>query len=233
MTPAGTTVSMRLHGYYRSSTSYRVRIALNLKALEYETVPVNILTGAHRSEPYRAINAFATVPALEVDGRIYAQSLAILEWLDERYPDRPLLPQDIEDRFVARELAYAIATELHAPLNSPVLAYLQHDLGLSPEAVRDWYHRWLAKTLTAVEAKLAQRRTGDFLFDRPGVFEAVLIPQLYNARRFEFDLSDMAHITRIEAACVSHPAFVAAHPDNQPDAPEPPDSSPSPQRVTA
>jgi maleylpyruvate isomerase len=209
---------MRLHGYYRSSTSYRVRIALNLKGLAYETVPVNLLTAEQRSDPFRALNAFAGVPALEVGTRIYAQSLAILEWLDERYAERPLLSQDIEERFAARELAYAIATELHAPLNSPVLAYLEQDLGLSKDTVRAWYHRWLGKTLTGVEAKLAARGAGDFLFDAPGLFEAVLIPQLYNARRFEFDMTAMPQMTRIEAACLELPAFVRAHPDNQPDA---------------
>jgi maleylpyruvate isomerase len=197
-----------------------VRIALNLKGLAYETVPVNLLEAEQRGEPYRAVNCFAGVPALEVDGRVYAQSLAIMEWLDERYPANPLLPGTIEDRFAARELAYAIATELHAPLNSPVLAYLEQDLGLGPEDVRAWYHRWLAKTLTGVEGRLAQRHAGDFLLAGPGLFEAVLVPQLYNARRFGFDLSAMPHVTRIEAACVALPAFAAAHPDNQPDAPD-------------
>ena len=216
---------MRLYGYYRSSTSYRLRIALGLKGLAYETVPVNLLAAEQRSDAYRALNSFATVPALEVDGRVYAQSLAILEWLDERFVEAPLLPRDPEQRFAVRELAYAIATELHAPLNSPVLAYLEQDLGLSKDAVQAWYHRWLDKTLTAVEARLAERRAEDFLGDAPGLFEAVLIPQLYNARRFEFDLSAMPHITRIEAACVPLRAFVTAHPDNQPDAP--PSGSPT------
>lgn len=211
---------MRLHGYYRSSTSYRVRIALNLKALDYEIVPVDLLKAEQRGDAFRALNCFAGVPALEVDGRLYAQSLAIMEWLDERYPERPLLSPGIEERFAARELAYAIATELHAPLNSPVLAYLEQDLGLSEEAVRAWYHRWIGKTLSGVEAKLEARGSGDFLFDTPGLFEVVLIPQLYNARRFAFDLAAMPRVTRIEAACLALPAFAAAHPDNQPDAPQ-------------
>ncbi|MEW9855779.1 maleylacetoacetate isomerase [Novosphingobium sp. M1R2S20] len=211
---------MRLHGYYRSSTSYRVRIALNLKGLEYETVPVDLLKAEQRSEAYRALNCFAGVPALEVDEKLYAQSLAILEWLDEYRPERPLLPSGIEDRFAARELSYAIATELHAPLNSPVLTYLEQDLGLSKDAVRAWYHHWLGKTLSGVERKLEIRGSGDFLFERPGLFEAVLIPQIYNARRFDFDLDAMPRITRIEAACLALSPFVAAHPDNQPDAPQ-------------
>lgn len=210
---------MRLYAYFRSSTSYRVRIALNLKGLDHELVPVNLLQGEQRSEAYRKVNPFGGVPALEVDGRVYAQSMAILEWLDERYPDRPLLPRDVEDRFVMRELAMAIATELHAPLNLPVLRYLKRELGHSQDEIDTWYRHWLTKTLEPVEAKLAARGTKDFLFDAPGLFECVLIPQLYNARRFEFDLSAMPHMTRIETACLDHPAFVAAHPDNQPDCP--------------
>lgn len=210
---------MRLYAYYRSSTSYRVRIALNLKGLDHEIVPVNLLKSEQRDEAYRRINPFASLPALEVDGRVYAQSMAILEWLDERYPDRPLLPRDSEDRFVMRELAMAIATELHAPLNSPVLQYLKHELGHSKGEIGAWYRHWLAKTLSPLEAKLAARGTKDFLFDAPGLFECVLIPQLHNARRFEFDLSAMPHMTRIEQACLGHPAFVKAHPENQPDCP--------------
>ena len=208
---------MRLYAYHRSSTSYRVRIALNLKGLDYEIVPVNLLKSEQRGGAYRKLNPFAGVPALEVDGRVYAQSMAILEWLDERYPDRPLLPRDVEDRFVMRELAMAIATELHAPLNLPVLKYLKHELGHTQDEIDSWYRHWLAKTLEPLEAKLAARGAKDFLFDAPGLFECVLIPQLYNARRFEFDLSAMPHMTRIDAACAAHPAFVKAHPDSQPD----------------
>ncbi|SFG14988.1 maleylpyruvate isomerase [Novosphingobium sp. CF614] len=210
---------MRLHAYYRSSTSYRVRIALNLKGLDYRIVPVNLLGAEQRGEAFRRLNPFAGVPALEVDGRVYAQSMAILEWLDERYPDRPLLPRGAEDRFTARELAMAIATELHAPLNLPVLQYLKRELGHSQDEIDTWYRHWLARTLVPLEARLAALGTGDFLFGAPGLFECVLIPQLYNARRFAFDVSALPHAARIEAACLAHPAFVAAHPDNQPDCP--------------
>lgn len=210
---------MRLYTYYRSSTSYRLRIALNLKGLDYEIVPVNLLEAEQRSEAYRKLNPFAGVPALEADGRVYAQSMAILEWLDERYPDRALLPADVEDRFTMRELSLAIATELHAPLNLPVLKYLKTDLGRSQDEIDTWYRHWLQKTLVPLEARLSALGSGDYLFDAPGLFECVLIPQLYNARRFDFDLSAMPHMTRIEAACLKHPAFVAAHPDCQPDAP--------------
>lgn len=210
---------MRLFAYYRSSTSYRVRIALNLKGLEYEIVPVNLLKSEQRDPAFRARNPFAGVPSLEVGGRSYAQSMAIMEWLDETYPEPPLLPADREQRFIARELAYAIATELHAPLNLPVLRYLKRELGQDQSSIDTWYRHWLQKTLEPVEQRLAQRGAGDFLFETPGMFEAVLIPQLYNARQFSFDLAPMPHLRRIEAACLDHPAFQAAHPDNQPDSP--------------
>lgn len=214
---------LRLHGYWRSSTSYRIRIALNLKRLDHEIVGVNLPAAEQRGADYRALNPFAGVPVLEADGVARAQSMAILEWLDERYPDRPLLPEGIESRFVARELAMAIATELHAPLNLPVLQYLKHDLGHTQAEVDLWYWRWLGKTLAGVEARLGERlgkrgEAGDFLFDAPGYFECVAVPQLYNARRFAFDLSAFPRLTRIEAACLDLPEFLAAHPDHQPDA---------------
>lgn len=210
---------MRLYAYYRSSTSYRVRIGLNLKRLDYEIVPVDLLRDEQRGADNRARNPFAGVPALEVDGRTLAQSMAILEWLDERFAEPPLLPTDPDRRFVVRELAYAIATELHAPLNLPVLQYLKHEFGQDQAAIDRWYHYWLGKTLGGVEQRLAQLGAGDFLGDLPGLFECVLIPQLYNARRFGFDLSGMPWMRRIEMACLALPEFVRAHPDNQPDSP--------------
>lgn len=211
---------MKLHGYFRSSTTYRLRIALNLKRLDYEVVPVNLVQSEQKSDGFTARNPFGSVPMLEADGRDRAQSMALLEWLDEAYPERPLLPADVEDRYTARELAYAIATELHAPLNLPVLKYLKDPLGHDQDAVDAWYRHWLARTLTPVEARLAQLGSGHFLFGAPGFFEAVLLPQVYNARRFAFDFSDKPHIARIEAACLTLPEFQRAHPDIQPDNPE-------------
>lgn len=210
---------MRLYAYWRSSTSYRVRIALNLKGLDYRVVPVDLLKGEQTGEAFRQVNPFSGVPVLEAAGRPYVQSMAILEWLEERYPEPPLLPLGVEPRYVARELAYAIATELHAPLNLPVLRYLKHELGQDQPAIERWYHRWLGKTLVPLEARMAQLATGDFLFDRPGMFEAILIPQLYNARRFAFPLAEFPRMTRIESACLALPAFQNAHPERQPDAP--------------
>lgn len=208
---------IRLHGYYRSSTSYRLRIALELKGLEYEYVPVNLLKAEQKGEAFTSRNPFGSVPLLEVDGKDRVQSMAQIEWLDEAYPDSPLLPSDIEDRYVARELAYAIATELHAPLNLPVLKYLANEYGKSQDEIAVWYRHWLARTLEPLEARLAQLGTGDFLFDAPGFFEVCLLPQVYNARRFDFDFSDKPHIERIEAACLALNEFQRAHPDAQPD----------------
>jgi maleylpyruvate isomerase len=210
---------VRLYAYYRSSTSYRVRIGLNLKGLDYEIVPVDLTTDEQRSEAYRGRNPFAGVPAIELEGRTYAQSMPILEWLDETWPEPPLLPRDAGRRFAQRELAYAIATELHAPLNLPVLQYIKREFGQQQDAIDRWYRHWLGKTLGGVEQRLALLGAGDFLGDVPGLFECVLIPQLYNARRFGFAVEALPWMHRIESACLELSAFVRAHPDNQPDSP--------------
>jgi len=210
---------MRLFGYFRSSTSYRLRIALNLKGLAFENVPVSLLAGENKAPEFLARNPFGSLPMLEADGRDRAQSMALLEWLDEAYPDPAFLPKDIEARYTVRELAYGIATEIHAVNNLPVLKYLKDPLGHTQYEIDLWYRHWLKRTLDPVEARLAQLQAGDFLHgDAPGLFEVVLIPQLANARRFAYDLSASPHMTRIEAACLTLPAFIAAHPDNQIDA---------------
>jgi maleylacetoacetate isomerase len=210
---------MKLYGYFRSSTSYRLRIALNLKRLAFANIPVNLVNAENKSPGFTQRNPFGSLPMLEADGRDRAQSMALLEWLDEAYPDPAFLPRDIEARYTVRELAYAIATEIHAVNNLPVLKYLKDPLGHSQDEIDVWYRHWLARTLDPVEARLAQLQTGDFLHgDAPGLFEVVLIPQLANARRFAYDLSNSPHMTRIEAACCALPAFAAAHPDNQIDA---------------
>ncbi|MEE4208361.1 MAG: glutathione S-transferase N-terminal domain-containing protein, partial [Parvularcula sp.] len=139
---------MKLYGYYRSSTSYRLRIALELKGLAYENLPVNLLKAEEKDEAYTSRNPFASVPMLEADGRDRAQSMAVIEWLDEAYPEPALLPGDAEERYTARELAYAIATELHAPLNLPVLKWLKHEYGRSPDEIGVWYRHWLERTLS-------------------------------------------------------------------------------------
>ena len=213
-------MTMRLHAYFRSSTSYRLRIALELKGLSYDVIPVDLRTSEQSDDAFTSRNPFASVPLLEADGRDRAQSMAMIEWLDEAYRDPPLLPADIEQRYTARELAYAIATEIHALNNLQVLKYLRDPLGHDDDTVNRWYHHWLARTFDPVEARLAQIGTGDFLFDRPGLFEIVLLPQLYNARKLDFSLTPYPHLTQIEAACLPLPEFHRAHPDNQPDSPD-------------
>jgi len=211
---------MKLFGYFRSSTSYRLRIALSLKGLAYENVPVDLVTGANKDAAFTQRNPYGSVPMLAADGRDRAQSMALIAWLDEAYPDPPLLPREIEARYTVRELAYAIATEIHAVNNLPVLRYLKDPLGHTQGEIDAWYRHWLARTLVPVEARLAQLaetgKAGDFLHgDAPGLFEVVLVPQLYNARRFAYDMSASPHLARIEAACLALPAFARAHPDNQ------------------
>lgn len=211
---------MKLYAYFRSSTSYRLRIALELKGLDYEVIPVDLRTSEQSEDAFTNRNPFGSVPMLEADGRDRAQSMALIEWLEEAYPQTPLLPKDIEDRYTARELAYAIATEIHALNNLQVLKYLRAPLGHGDEEVDAWYHHWLARTLEPVEKRCAQIGTGDFLFDAPGLFEVVLLPQLYNARKLAFDLAPFPHLTRIEEACLARPQFQRAYPDNQPDSPD-------------
>ncbi len=214
---------MKLYGYFRSSTSYRLRIALNLKGLAFDNIPVNLVAAENKDAGFVGRNPFGSLPMLEADGRDRAQSMALLEWLDEAYPEPPLLPHGVEARYTVRELAYAIATEIHAVNNLPVLNYLKEPLGHTQDEIAVWYRHWLARTLLPVEARLAQLGTGDFLYgDAPGLFEVVLLPQIYNARRFDHDFAASPHITRIEAACLALPAFQRAHPDNQIDAPEKP-----------
>lgn len=211
---------MKLFGYFRSSTSYRLRIALNLKGLAYDYVPVSLVKGEQRGAAYVARDPFASVPLLEADGRDRAQSMAQLEWLEEAYPQPPLLPAGIEDRFTARELAYAIATETHAPNNLQVLNYLKAEFGASQEQIGAWYRHWLTRTFAPVEARLAEHGAGDFLFAAPGLFEVVLLPQVYNAERFDLDFAPYPHIRRMADACLALEPFRQAHPDNQIDNPE-------------
>ncbi|WP_313440896.1 maleylacetoacetate isomerase [Novosphingobium sp.] len=209
--------SMRLFSYFRSSASYRVRIALNLKGVPHEVVPVDLATDAHLRSPFAKDNPFKGVPAIETDDAVHGQSMAIIEWLDEAFPANPLLPTKPSERLLARELALAIATELHAPLGRPAIQHIRSELGGDQNAVATWQHRWLEKTLSGVEQRLEDRETLNFLFDRPGYFECVLIPQVYNARLSGFDLGPYPRLRKIDEACARLSAFRAAHPDAQPD----------------
>lgn len=213
---------MQLYGYFRSSAAYRVRIALNLKGLSYEYVPVHLLKegGQQLSETYRALNPAALVPTLVDDGAALGQSLAIIEYLDETRPEVPLLPADALGRARVRGLAQAVACDTHPLNNLRVLKYLKHTLAVSEEAKNEWYRHWVGVGLAALEQMLAgSDATGRFCHgDSPTIADLCLVPQVYNARRFGCDLSDYPTIERIDAACGELQAFIDAQPQNQPDA---------------
>jgi maleylacetoacetate isomerase len=203
----------RLFDYFRSSASYRVRIALNLKGLDYESVPLNLLEGGQRNADYRAINPQGLIPALEIDGQILTQSLAIIDYLEATRPEPPLLPKDPADAAHVRALALAVACDIHPLNNLRVLKYLSGPLG-QPQAARDsWYRHWVSEGLAALEA-LAAARAGRFLFgDSPTLADICLVPQLFNARRFEVPLDDYPTLVRADSEAGRLEAFAAAHPD--------------------
>ncbi len=212
---------MKLHDYFRSSAAYRVRIALNLKGLAYEHVPVNLLKGEEGAAGYKVLNPQGLVPALETDdGAVLTQSLAICEWLDETHPEPPLLPRDALGRARARALALAVACEIHPLNNLRVLKYLVRELGASDEQKLGWYRHWIAEGFAALEAMLAASpATGRFCHgDAPTLADVCLVPQVFNARRFDCELSAFPTVVRIAAACDALEAFAAAAPARQPDA---------------
>ncbi len=213
---------MKLHTYYRSSASYRVRIALNLKGLEAEHLPVHLTRdgGEQFLAKFRATNPAALVPVLEDGSERIAQSLAIIEYLDERYPESPLLPASAADRAWVRQIALAIACDIHPLNNLRVLKYLTGPIGLSEEQKQTWIRHWIDLGLQALESRLTTSpRRGAFCFgDRPTLADCCLVPQLFNAERFGMALDAYPTLRRIEQACNILKAFQNAHPANQPDA---------------
>ena len=213
---------MKLHTYFRSSAAYRVRIALNLKGLDYEAVPVHLVRGGgeHRQPAYLGLNPAGLVPALEDQGQVLTQSLAIVEYLEETHPQPALLPAAALDRARVRAIAQAIACDIHPVNNLRVLQYLTRELGASEEQKNAWYRHWVGVGMQAVEAMLAgDARTGAFCHgDTPGLADCCLVPQVFNARRFGCDLSSMPTVRRIADTCVGLEAFGRAAPEAQPDA---------------
>ena len=213
---------MKLYTFFRSSASYRVRIALNLKGLEYEQAAIHLRRGGgEQLKPaYKAINPQALVPALEDNGQVYSQSLAIIEYLEERYPKPPLLPSDAADRAVVRSMALLIACEVHPIQNLRVLNHLKNDHKLSDDDTIRWARHWINLGLSALEQMtISLSKQGEFCFGQtPTMADLCLVPQLSNARRFGVDLSAFPKLLAIEAACMSLPAFANAAPENQPDA---------------
>lgn len=208
---------MTLYSYWRSSAAYRVRIALNLKGLEYETAPVNLLAEEDKQR-YRALNPQGLVPTL-VDGDVVlTQSTAIVEYLEEQYPEPGLLPKDVVLRAQVRSLSQLIACDIHPLNNLRVLNYLKQELSAEQEAVDTWYRHWVTAGFAAMEEKLRTTRGDYTVGDAISLADVYLVPQVYNARRFDCDLTAFPSITDIAARLEVLPAFVAAAPENQPDA---------------
>ena len=211
---------MELYTYYRSTASYRVRIALALKGLDFTTVPVNLVApagGAHRQPEYLAINPQGRVPALRTDdGELLIQSSAIIEYLEECYPQVPLLSQDQATRAHARAVASIIACDIH-PLHNSSTQNLLRQWGHDETRVLAWIGHWISQGLDAVEQLIGDH--GFCFGEQPGLADAFLIPQLYAAERFKVALAGYPRIGRVAALAAQHPAFIQAHPANQPDTP--------------
>lgn len=213
---------MKLFTYFRSSAAYRVRIALNYKGIPHGTVPVHLVRdgGQQHSESYREVNPQGFVPALADDGHVFAQSLAIIEYLEETHPDPPLLPPDFAGRAIVRSMALAIACDIHPLNNQRVTKYLRGTLGQGDEAVAEWIRHWIGEGFMALEE--FARRHGDgreYLYgDSVTLADVCLVPQMYNARRYYCDVTPYPALVAIDAHLTTLPAFAAARPEVQPDA---------------
>lgn len=209
---------MRLYDYWRSSAAYRVRIALNYKGLAYEQVPVDLRAGAQRTPEFLEINPQGLVPVLEHEGVRLTQSLPILNYLEERYPEPPLLPEDLAGRATSRAIAVAIACEIHPLNNTRVLQYLERDLGLGEAQRLVWYQHWVGEGFRAIETMLARSAGAFCVGDAPTLADVCIVPQVYNARRYQCDLEPYPTIRRIDERCREIEAFARAAPERQPDA---------------
>jgi len=210
---------LKLYNYYRSSASFRVRIALNLKGLLYEEIPVHLVQngGEQHAPEFQAINPQALVPVLRDGDKMISQSLAIIEYLEDMHPAPSLLPMDIYQKALARSFALIIATDTHPLNNLRVLKYLTHELGLSEEKKNQWYQHWIEKGLSALEKNLsASKYIGQYCFgNQPTIADIFLVPQLFNARRFGCDISAYPTLIRIDAHCQEQLAFQAAWPEEK------------------
>ena len=211
-------MSLTLHDYWRSGAAWRVRIALNLKGLDYAQVPHNLRTGAQRDAGYRALNPQALIPSVEMDDAVLTQSLAILEWLEEVHPTPPLLPRGAVARAQVRAMAQIVACDIHPLNNLRVLGSLRDDLGADAAASGAWIARWMNAGFVALEAMIA-RHGGVYAYgDTPTFADCCLVPQVAAAQRFKVDLASFPAIVRVAETCAAHPAFAKAHAAVQADA---------------
>ncbi|HSG64875.1 MAG TPA: maleylacetoacetate isomerase [Gammaproteobacteria bacterium] len=213
-------MSFTLYTYFRSSAAYRARIALNLKGIPYDAATLHLRRGEHRTARYRELNPQGLVPALEHDGSVIPQSLAIIEYLEEIHPSPPLLPAAPRDRALVRSMAQLVASEMHPLCNLRVLVYLKEELSQPEERVNTWYHHWTAEGFSSLEHMAARYSTeGRCCFgSQITMADVCLVPQMLNARRFDCDLCPYPALRAIDAALTALPAFASAHPSNQPDA---------------
>ena len=210
---------MKLYSYFRSSAAFRVRIALNLKNLDYETAAIHLRRNEQTKPDYCGVNPQGLVPTLEDGGQTLTQSLAIIEYLDEIHPEPPLLPNDPAGRARVRALADIVACDIHPINNLRVLRYLTHQLGHDEAVIGHWYNHWISAGFAAIEPLLARdARTGAFCHgDAPSLADVTLVPQVVNAERYRLDLAPYPTLTRIYENCMRLDAFIAAHPGRQPD----------------
>ncbi|HEX2543368.1 MAG TPA: maleylacetoacetate isomerase [Ramlibacter sp.] len=210
---------MKLHNYFRSSASFRVRIALELKGLGYEYLPVHLVKGEHRQQQYAAVSASGLVPTLETDdGQLLSQSMAIIEYLDETHPQPPLLPDDAIGRARVRALAQLVSCEIHPLNNLRVLKYLVRELKVEEEAKNAWYRHWVRTGLEMYERELARLPPATYSYgDAPTLADCCLVPQIFNGQRFNVDFSGVPRTMAAFEACMKLPAFQKAQPSNCPD----------------
>jgi maleylpyruvate isomerase len=209
---------LKLYDYWRSSAAYRVRIALNIKGVPFESIPVNIAPGSDEQlqSAYKTVNPQMRVPTIAVGGRTAGQSLAIIEWIEETVPGPSLLPHDPWVRLQARAFADTIACDIHPLNNLSVLASLRKDFGANEEAVSRWYHDWIMRGFESLEVAAQKLPLSAFLFgDNPSIAEICLVPQVANARRFDVDLSAFPRLVEIDASCRNNEAFARAAPEAQ------------------
>ena len=211
-------MGLLLHGYWRSTTSYRTRIALNLKGLAYAQASHDLRAGAQAAPGYAALNPQRLVPTLEADGAVLTQSPAIMEWLEDRYPEPPLLPAAATDRAIVRAMAATIGCDIHPLNNLRVLKALKHELGATPDQSNAWAARWIGDGFAALETMIARHGEGFAFGDRPTLADCYLVPQVYSAERFGVDLAPYPALMAVTARAKGLAAFADAHPDRQADA---------------